>query len=80
MEALLTTNAVTPLGMLLVAVWAGARGTWIWGNTHKEITDDLRSQLVECKKDRDEWKQIAFQATNLGKTAVIVAEQTVKHI
>jgi cell division protein FtsL len=80
METLLTTNAVTPLGMLLIAVWAGARGTWLWGTQHQAIVDDLKGQLLECKKDRDEWKELALQATTLAKTTASVAEQTVKKV
>lgn len=59
-------NIATPVGMLLTAIVTGAKGLWVFGR-----------EFEQMRKDRDEWRTMALQALDLGKTATKVAEAKV---
>lgn len=61
---ILTTSGVTPIGMLLVIIYAGARGMWVFGREFQAL-----------QKSHDEWRAIALDATALGKRATTIAEK-----
>lgn len=65
------------IGILIGILWGGAKAFWVWGWSHREQVADLRSQIIEVKKERDEWKIIAISATDIGKRVVNVAEKSV---
>jgi hypothetical protein len=49
---------------LLVIIFTGMRGMWVFGWYVKEI-----------KQDRDEWKAAALRATTIGERVVTVHEK-----
>jgi len=88
-QLLANGNTVTAVGLLLVALVTGSRGMWLFGFQAKRESDRLEQiikdtqanadiRIAEVKQDRDEWKQIALDATALGKRVVNVAEKTVR--
>ena len=58
-------NAAGTLGVLVLILVAGYRGTWVWGRDHRE-------QVAELRADRDEWKHMALAGTDLADRAVQV--------
>lgn len=88
-QILQNANGVTVVGILLVAIITGSKGMWVFGfqakrdadRLEKTITDQniqFEERMKEIRQDRDEWKDIALQATDLGKRVVNVAEKTVR--
>lgn len=77
-EFLSTASDIGVIGLLLMIIWGGAKAFWVWGWSHRESIADLREQLKEAKKERDEWKVIAISATDIGKRVVSVAEKSVQ--
>ena len=63
------------LALLLVILWAGARGTWVFGRELKHLDDRYEKALLDLRTDRDEWKQIALHGTALASKAVDVAAE-----
>jgi hypothetical protein len=59
-EALDLIKAVgLPIALLLLALIAGARGTWYYGNTYRSL-----------ERDRDYWREMALRGTDLAERAV----------
>ena len=48
-----------PLAALVIVVATGARGTWVFGR-------EFKAEQAE----KEEWKQIAYKALNLGERVV----------
>ena len=40
--------------VLIVVIWAGAKGYWYWG-------DNARKVIEETKRDRDHWRELAMR-------------------
>lgn len=74
-QFLAVASDVGVIALLLAIIWGGAKAFWVWGWSHRETVSDLRVQLSEAKKERDEWKTIAISATDIGKRVVRVAEE-----
>ena len=45
-----------PVGMLMIALLTGARGTWVFGR-----------ELKASQERETEWRQIALKALNVGE-------------
>jgi hypothetical protein len=45
-----------PIALLLLALVAGARGTWYYGNTYRSL-----------ERDRDYWRELALRGTDLAE-------------
>jgi hypothetical protein len=56
--ALLQTFGPT-FGLLLIVLWTGARGMWVFGKTHDELMED-----------RNYWRDLALKGTDLADKAV----------
>jgi hypothetical protein len=48
-----------PLALLIVVLWTGARGLWVFGKTHNELLED-----------RNYWRDLALKGTDLADKAV----------
>jgi hypothetical protein len=48
-----------PLALLIVVLWTGARGMWVFGKTHNELLED-----------RNYWRDLALKGTDLADKAV----------
>jgi hypothetical protein len=58
-----------PAAMLVMVLLLGSKEVWVWGYTAR----DLRRQLAEMRRERDEWRVLALQGTKLAAGAVEVA-------
>ncbi len=88
-DLLSTASDIGVISLLLLIFYGGYKGFWEWGRTHREQIADLHRQLVEqrtqaealvlkAEKDRDEWKTMAINATDIGKRVTAVAEKRVQ--
>ena len=88
MDQWLGPGNVTVVGILLVAIASGAKGIWQFTFQTKKETDrleqiitdqrsDFETRLTEARQDRDEWKELALSATDIGKRVASVAEKSV---
>jgi hypothetical protein len=57
-----------PLGSLILILWAGARGDWVYGWYH-------RRTIAALEKDRDEWKMIALRGVKVAAKATSLTTQ-----
>lgn len=48
--------------LLAFLIYTSYKGVWVWGSVHREVV-----------KEKDEWKNFALNATNLGTKAVTLA-------
>lgn len=39
--------------VLIVVIWAGAKGYWYWGGNARRVIEDI-------KRDRDHWRELAL--------------------
>jgi hypothetical protein len=51
------------LGLLLVIVYSGQRGIWVW---RREV-DGINKQLADAKADAEEWKIMALRGTSTAE-------------
>jgi hypothetical protein len=88
-DLLSTASDIGVVSLLLMIFYGGYKGFWEWGRTHREQLEDLHRQLSEqrtqyegmllkAEKDRDEWKTMAINATDIGKRITSVAEKSVQ--
>lgn len=42
-------QGLTVAGLLLAALYSGARGTWVYGSTYRQQNDELHRQIGELK-------------------------------
>jgi len=61
--------------LLFAALVAGSRGWWVYGATYNADHAQCTQDKAELKKDRDEYKSLAWQGTNAVRDR---AEQSVK--
>lgn len=54
------------VGLLIIIVWGGAKGWWVYGREYKEM-----------KQDRDEWKEAALSGTTIAERAIDTASNVV---
>lgn len=47
------------LGLLVFILVGGSKGWWVYGAIHEDV-----------KRDRDDWKHMALEGTNLAEKAV----------
>lgn len=59
--------------LLLYFIVAIYKEWWIPGGAHKRMISDYKESLLEMKKDRDEWKDLALRNLTLADSAVKVA-------
>lgn len=52
------------LGVLIIILWSGAKGGWVWGWQYKQT----------CQ-DRDDWKEVAQSLSHTADRAAEVAEK-----
>lgn len=50
------------LGLLVFILVGGSKGWWVYGAIHEDV-----------KRDRDDWKHMALEGTNLAEKAVTQA-------
>lgn len=74
-EVLGTISDLGVIGLLAIAFYGGAKGVWVWGWAYREKVRELERQLEKAEEDRDEWKILALEATDIGKRVVNVAEK-----
>lgn len=55
-------GGVAPL--LLIIVWTGAKGYWVFGR-----------EMRQCQQDRDEWKELALNGTSLARRSIELAHK-----
>lgn len=48
-----------PLALLIVVLWTGARGLWVFGHVYSELL-----------ADRDRWRDLALKGTDLADSAL----------
>jgi hypothetical protein len=51
-----------PLTMLVIVLWTGARGMWVFGRTHDDVVED-----------RNYWRAQALKGTELADSALAAA-------
>lgn len=62
-----------PITILVVLVISGSRGIWVWGREllkAYELVEYERSEKERARAEREEWKDIALKALNVGEKAV----------
>jgi len=69
---------LTLTGALIFILVGGYRGLWVWGPLHREMLKALLDQLIECRKDRDEWKERSLKSDSLLEWAASIAEAEAK--
>lgn len=57
-------------GLLLAALFGGAKGVWVYGRVHQEMIDHLTRRIDELVRERDEWKRLALRGTEVAEKAV----------
>ena len=69
--------------MLVIILVAGQRSVWIWFSLHKAALDseiarraDLLALLELERREKNEWKTLAFKATGITQDTVDLAKQT----
>jgi Tfp pilus assembly protein PilO len=63
-----------PVAMLLIALVTGQRGLWIW----KRELDECRLQRDEQRREKEEYKRLAFDLSGLSHKSLSVAEKVVR--
>jgi hypothetical protein len=71
--ALSWVDAITrggPLLIMLVVIYTGARGFWVWKSQHEAIValhekryTDLLDRLKEVTTEREDWRELAQRGT-----------------
>jgi hypothetical protein len=69
-----TTKNLTIAAVLVIIIWGGYKGVWVWGWSHKERVRELLNRVAELETDRDEWKNLAI--SNMGLLTKSVEQST----
>jgi hypothetical protein len=57
-------------GLLLAALFLGARRFWVFGWVHREIVERLEKEVETMTIDRNYWRDVALRGTNVAETVV----------
>lgn len=57
-------------GILLLVIFGGYKGWWVYGSTH-------RSRTGELEKDRDWWRQMMLDSMEINRGGVEVVRKVV---
>jgi hypothetical protein len=52
--------------MLIIVIYLGQKGTWVWGHHYKE----LEERIEVMRAERDEFKTMLLRALNAAEAAV----------
>lgn len=68
-------NVISQFGLPLVAVYALMKGWVITSIHHKEQLEDLKAQIAELREERDEWKLMALDSSQVARAVTIQEER-----
>ncbi len=73
MEALTSVSTLIQEGgwllILLIVLWTGYKGYWVWGSQLKAAQDERDQWQARA----DKWQEVAFKSTNTAERAVDLA-------
>lgn len=62
------------VALFTVILYGGVKGWWVFGWTHRQELEDKDKQLNIMRQERDEWKDIARNATSIAESGTMTAE------
>lgn len=81
MDAAIFWDFVSKTGLsfalVVLALLTGRAGIWVWGREMAQVVQQAEREKAELVKDRDYYRDIAFEALNRAEGAASKAEQAV---
>ncbi len=64
--------------MLLLALWTGKNGTWVWGRELKREQSERDIERTELRSDRDYYRNALFDVLHRADRTLDVADRAVQ--
>jgi len=61
-------------GVLIMFLFGGARGWWVFGRHHTEAMEAWKERFEDMEQDRDYWRDVAIQGVQTAKEGLTLAE------
>jgi len=62
------------LALMAFILFGSWKRWWIWGHQAKEVIKQYEQRLAELRLERDQWRILALQGTQLADRAVTLAD------